>query len=70
MMTVNVEPPFTNVQFELIKLFATEIPEEDLIELKKIIAKFLFEKARVKADQVWEKKGYDHQTIDLILNEE
>jgi len=61
--------PFTNLQAELLKLFATEIPDEHLQELKKIIAQFLLEKARDKADKIWDERGYTQQTVERLLNE-
>ncbi len=55
-MNVNVNPPLTNLQSELLKLFAAQIPEEHLKELKNVIARFLLEKARDKADTIWDEK--------------
>ena len=69
-MTVNIQPPFSNVQLELMKLFTAEIPDQHLEELKQVMARFLFEKARSKADTIWEIKGYDQKTIDHLLNGE
>jgi len=63
-----VQPPFTNVQAELLKLFSRQIPDEDLLELRQVMAKFLLQKARQRADAVWERKGYDDNTIDQLLN--
>lgn len=70
MMQPNVNPPFTNVQLELLKVFATQLSDEDLQELKKIIAKFLLEKARDRADEIWDERGYDEETMEVWLNED
>ena len=67
-MDRSVKTPLSNVQSEMLKLFASNIPEEHLIELKKVMAKFLLEKARDKADKIWEEKGYDDQKLTDILN--
>lgn len=69
MSSRNLATPFTNLQAELLRLFATELPDEHLRELKKIIAQFLLEKARDKADQIWDERGYTQQTIERLLNE-
>jgi len=69
MMDIKVNPPLTNVQAELLKLFAREIPDEELEELKNVIARFLLEKARDKADKLWDERGYDEKTIDRLLDE-
>ena len=70
MMQPNVNPPFTNVQLELLKVFATQLSDEDLQELKKIIAKFLLEKARDRADEIWDERWYDEETMEAWLNED
>ena len=52
----SVNPPLGNVQAELLKLFSADIPDAHLAELKSVIARFLLEKARDKADVIWDKK--------------
>lgn len=44
--------PLTNLQLELVKLFAQEVPEEDLRNIKQLIANYFAEKAMDMADQV------------------
>ena len=66
---VKIAPqPISNVQSELLKLYSTGIPDEYLDELKDIISKFLFDKARDRADKIWVEKGYNQDTIDNWLN--
>ncbi len=62
--------PLSNLQLELLKLYSTGISDEYLLELKDLIAQFLFEKARNQADQIWDEKGYSQTTIDQWLNED
>jgi hypothetical protein len=68
MTNPSVHPPLSNVQAELLKLFSAGIPENDLLELKKVIAKFLLDKAREKADSIWEHKGYTDENLQQILD--
>ncbi len=68
MRATSVHPPLSNVQAELLKLFSADIPEDNLIELRKIMAKYLLEKARDKADAIWDEKGYSDKKIQAILN--
>jgi hypothetical protein len=70
MANFSVHPPLSNVQAELLKLFSAEIPEAQLQELKKVIAKFLLDKARDKADNVWDEKGYTDAKLQQILDKE
>ena len=64
-----IHPPLSNVQAELLKLFSFDIPDKQLKELKKVISLFLLEKARDKADAIWDKKGFTDDTLQQILNE-
>ena len=68
MTNPSVHPPLSNVQAELLKLFSAEIPENHLLELKKVMAKFLLEKARDKADAIWDEKGYTDDRLQQILD--
>lgn len=70
MKQIEITPPLTNVQQELLKLFATNVPDEQLKELKGVIAKFLIEKARDKADAIWDERAYDEATVKKLLNKE
>ena len=67
MVDLKMNPPLTNLQAELLKLFARQIPDEQLEELKNVIARFLLDKARDKADKIWDERGYDETTIDKML---
>jgi hypothetical protein len=63
-----IQPPLSNIQAELLKLFAADIPEKYLVELKTMIARFLIEKAQDKADVIWNEKGYSDETLHDILS--
>jgi len=52
----------------LLKLFSVDIPEKNLKELKSIIARYLLERARDKADSEWDKKEYTDEKLQQILN--
>jgi hypothetical protein len=63
----SVHPPLSNVQAELLKIFSADIPEKHLAELKNIIARFLLESARDKADATWDEKGYTDEKLRELL---
>ncbi len=65
----SVHPPLSNIQVELLKLFPNDIPENNLAELRNIMARYLMDKARDKADEIWEQKGYTDEKLQHILNE-
>ncbi len=64
-MQAAISFPLSNLQVELLKLFAQNIPEQDLIQIKLLIAQYLAQKATELADKVWEEKGL---SPEMILN--
>ena len=68
MVTVSLDKPLTNFQVELLKLFARDLPEKNLRDLKEMISDYLLEMAREEADKVWEKKEYTKQNADDWLH--
>lgn len=42
----NIPQPFNNAQLELLKLFADNVPEEDLLAIKELISRYFFEKSK------------------------
>lgn len=52
------KPPLSNVQLELLKLYAAGVSDETLMELKMTMARFFLDRMRKSADRVWEEKGY------------
>ena len=68
MANLSVQPPLKNVHAALPKLYSAEIPERHLIELKKVIAKFLMDKARDKADTISVEKIYSNEKFQQVLD--
>jgi hypothetical protein len=63
-----INQPLTNVQLELLKTFSHQLPESDLIELKKTLALFFAQRLTDQADQVWEQKNWTDKDVDRMLN--
>jgi predicted transcriptional regulator len=47
----------SNAQAVLLQLFETDLPEEDLKEVKNLLTRFLFKKAEKEADKAMKAKG-------------
>lgn len=58
MSTPVIQPPFTNLQMELLKLFSRQLSEADLIAIRDLIAAYLLEKAFIQADLDWAEKSH------------
>ena len=60
--------PLSNVQIELMKLFSTNLTDNELIELKDLLSGFYADKAVSQADMLWDEKGLSDQDMDKWLN--
>ncbi|MEZ4931696.1 MAG: hypothetical protein R2788_06230 [Saprospiraceae bacterium] len=58
MSNPTIQPPLNNLQMELLKLFARQLPEKDLLAIKDMIAQYLLERTFELAGEEWEKRGY------------
>jgi hypothetical protein len=60
--------PLTNGQIELMKLFNTNLTEEELTELKRLLSQYYAGKAMSASNVIWDEKGLDDAEMDLWLN--
>ena len=65
----NLVLPLTNVQLELLKLYATNLSEEDINELRDTLANFYAKKSIRLANQIWDEKGLTNEDVDAWLDE-
>lgn len=70
MSAIQPSPPLTNVQLELLKLYAYDLNEEEMQELKKVLAAFFAERIRQRTGEIWQERGYTQETMQQWLNDE
>lgn len=70
MASINANPPLSNIQMELLKMYSAGVPDAYLLEIKEMIARFLLAKAREEAGKAWEEKKYTEETVDQWLKGE
>lgn len=58
-----VQQPFSNLQLELLKLYADNISEKDLKAIQRLIARYFADKATNEADKIWDEKGYTAEKL-------
>ncbi len=63
-----LKTPLNNAQLEILKLFARDLEETDLKEIKRLIVRYLGDKLTKMADEVWEEKGWTNETMDEMLD--
>lgn len=57
------------LQLELLKIYAMQHSEEDLLEIKKMLGRYFAKKLRKKVDTAIQKKGITQQDLDRWANE-
>ena len=62
--------PLSNLQQELLKLYASNIDDADLINIKRFLARYFADKAIKEADDIWDKNKYSNETMRQWLNED
>ena len=60
----------SNLQLELLKVFSFDLPEEELLEIKRILARHFADKLTQRVDTIWEREGLDQDAMDRWLNDE
>lgn len=60
---------FTKLQLELLRLFSREIPDEELLEIKRMLADHFASKLTKEAEKVWDEKGFSDEDMDRWLRE-
>ena len=68
MTTITLEKPLTNLQVELLRIFARDLPEDKLLALKDLISDYLLDTARDEADKAWEEKGYSEKDVKKMAS--
>ncbi|MBK7869548.1 MAG: hypothetical protein IPJ74_02130 [Saprospiraceae bacterium] len=66
-MAIELKTPLTNVQLELLKLFAREVPEEELLEIKRLLVKYFAQRATKKANEVWDANEWTDEDAQRLL---
>ena len=70
MPTPVLEKPLNELQMELLELlFARQISEEDLKQLKLIISNYFAQKATSEMERAWKERGYTEETEKQWLDE-
>ncbi len=64
-----IQKPLSNVQLELLKLFSTDMSDEDLDELKSVITQFYAKKAMDLADKIWDERGLTQDDMEKWIRE-
>lgn len=67
---MSVAQPLSNLQQELLKLYASNVSEADLLHIRRYLVQYFANKAISEADKIWDERGYTNETMDQWLNED
>jgi hypothetical protein len=67
MSTSAIQPPLTNLQMELLKLFSRQLSESDLLAIRDLISAYLLEKTFQQADADWAEKSYTAESFQTAI---
>ena len=56
------------LQLEILKLYSTNLNEDELIALKTLLANYFAQKAIQEADKIWNERNLSNQEMDKWLN--
>ncbi len=68
-MTI-IDQPLTNLQLELLKLFSLNLSEDELIEVRRMLANFFAERASDEMDKLWKENNWTNETMDEWLSKD
>jgi hypothetical protein len=61
--------PLTNLQVELLQLYSLNLSDEELLAIKRLIARYFADKASDEMDRLWDKNKWTDETMDKWLSE-
>ncbi|MCP1381823.1 hypothetical protein [Runella salmonicolor] len=61
--------PMSNLQAELLKLYANNLSDEQLLEIKEMLGNYFAQKATEAMDEVWEAQDLTEQDMTNWTNE-
>ena len=59
----------TNLQIELLKLFQYNLPDNQLAEIKNMLAKYFAKTATGEIDRLWQENNWNDKTMKDWANE-
>ena len=59
----------SNLQLELLKLYSTSIPEQQLLDIKRLLSAYFAEIIELEMSSLWEEKGWDDATLESWKHE-
>lgn len=59
----------TNIQLELLKIFSSDLPESQLLEIKELLSNYFISKVTQQMDDLFEENNWGEEKIEEWSNE-
>ena len=66
---MDLQTPFSNIQLELLKLYSHGVTDEQLIEIKQLLAEYFAQKSIAEANKTWDEKGWTNEYMEHLLHQ-
>lgn len=63
-MSLQLKQPLTNLQLELLKLYASDVPEQQLYDIKLLIGNYFAEQATQAMDIFWDENALSAEDME------
>lgn len=68
---LTVKPALTNLQTELLKLYALDVEEAHLLKIRAMLGQYFAQEAIALADKAWDERGYTNESmLEWVQNAE
>lgn len=57
----------SNLQMELLKLYALDVSDDDLLAIRQMLSTYFMQKAMDEADRVWDERNYNADLMKTWL---
>jgi len=64
-----MQATLSNIQQELLKIYAHNVTEQQLYDIKLLLAQYFAKQATQEADKIWEDRNLSQNTMDEWLQE-
>jgi len=64
-----MQTSLSNLQQELLKIYAHNVTEQQLYDIKVLLAQYFAKQAIQEVDKIWEEHDFSQDTMDKWLNE-
>lgn len=64
------QPPLTNLQMELLRLYSLKLSDNELLQVKEVLARYFAGRLGQHVDHLWQEKGLTADDMERWLTDE